>query len=77
MDKLKPCPFCPDWLRSVPNYEGIYWVTRSGEIINQRGMVLKPYDNGYGYLVVDLRKGRRKNTFVSIELLPKHLFQIP
>lgn len=60
MDKLKPCPFSPEWLRSVPNYEGIYWVTQAGEIINRKGVVLKPYDNGYGYLIVDLRKGKSK-----------------
>jgi hypothetical protein len=35
-------------------------VTREGNIINRKGAVLKPYDNGYGYLIVDLRKGNRK-----------------
>lgn len=60
MAELKPCPFYPEWLRCVPNYEGIYWVTQAGEIINNKGVVLKPYDNGYGYLIVDLRKGKSK-----------------
>lgn len=51
---------CPDWLRSVPNYEGKYWVTRSGEILNSKGASLKKHDNGNGYLVVILSKQNKK-----------------
>ena len=55
--ELKPCPFKP-----IPNFEGIYWITKSGNVINADGMALKPYDNGYGYLMVDLkRNGKRKH----------------
>ena len=64
MTELKPCPFSPEfypeWLKKVAGYEGLYWVTQAGEILNKNGVVLKPYDNGYGYLIVDLRKGKKK-----------------
>ena len=52
----------PDWLREVKGFEGKYWVTKAGEIINAKGMVIRPYDNGYGYLIVDFKKdGKRKH----------------
>ena len=55
--KLKPCPF-----KSICGYEGIYWITKFGYVINSNGKILKPYDNGYGYLVVDLKaNGKRKH----------------
>lgn len=58
---LKPCPFCGgDWIKPIAGYEGAYWVTKAGNILNKNGVVLKPYDNGYGYLIVDLRNGRLK-----------------
>jgi hypothetical protein len=60
MVDLKPCPFCPDWLSAIPGYEGRYWATKSGEIINKNGYVIEPYDNGYGYLIVDLRSGGKR-----------------
>ena len=56
-EKLKPCPFA-----SIPNYEGIYWITKNGDVLNANGKILKPYDNGYGYLMVDLQNnGKRKH----------------
>ena len=56
-NELKPCPFKP-----IPNYEGIYWITKNGDVINANGKILKPYDNGYGYLMVDLKSnGIRKH----------------
>lgn len=56
-EKLKPCPFKP-----VHGYEGTYWVTKDGNVINSNGKILKPYDNGYGYLIVDLNvNGKRQH----------------
>lgn len=56
-EKLKPCPF-----KSICGYEGIYWITKSGHVINSNGKMLKSYDNGYGYLIVDLKaNGKRKH----------------
>lgn len=55
--ELKPCPFL-----AIPGFEGLYWVTKNGDIVNADGKILKPYDNGYGYLMVDLKKnGTRKH----------------
>ena len=55
--ELKPCPF-----KSIPNFEGTYWITKNGDVINADGVTLKPYDNGYGYFMVDLKKnGKRKH----------------
>lgn len=55
--ELKPCPF-----KAISGFEGLYWVTKNGDIINADGKTLKPYDNGYGYLMVDLkRNGVRKH----------------
>lgn len=54
---LKHCPF---WLKEIEGYEGRYWVTMSGNILNSKGHMLKPYDNGYGYLVVELKNGKHR-----------------
>ena len=60
--ELKPCPFCPDWLAAIPGYEGKYWATKAGEVINRNGLAIEPYDNGYGYLIVDLyANGKQKH----------------
>lgn len=50
----------PEWLKPVPGYEGRYWITRSGQVLNSQGAALKAYDNGNGYMIVDLRCGGRK-----------------
>ena len=57
--ELKPC----DDMRDVIGYDGKYIVDESGAIYNRRGKRLKPYDNGYGYLIVDLRdsEGRKRH----------------
>ena len=47
-------------MRDVVGYEGIYRVNDAGEIINTKNEALKPYDNGYGYLIVDLYKNHKK-----------------
>lgn len=54
---IKSCPF---WLKEINGYEGRYWVTAAGNIINSDGRVMRPYDNGYGYLVVELRNGGKR-----------------
>ena len=48
--ELKPCPL----------YHGRYFCDSNGNIYNKNGYRLSPYDNGYGYLIVDLRNGRKK-----------------
>lgn len=50
----------PNWLAAIPGYEGKYWATKSGAIINGDGRGIRPYDNGYGYLIVELRAGGKR-----------------
>jgi len=50
--ELRPCPFCV----------GKYYCDTEGNIYNSKGRRIKPYDNGYGYLIVDIRiMGKRKH----------------
>lgn len=39
----------------IKGYEGLYSIDTSGVVYGRKGRPLKPYDNGYGYLIVDLR----------------------
>lgn len=41
--------------KEIDGYDGDYSVDDSGNVYGKRGGILKPYDNGYGYLVVDLK----------------------
>lgn len=43
----------------VEGYDYPYEVSNHGRVLGTKGL-LKPYDNGYGYLVVELRQGGRK-----------------
>ena len=49
--------------KEIDGYDVDYSVDDSGNIYGKRGGILKPYDNGYGYLVVDLkdRHGRKRH----------------
>lgn len=49
----------------IKGYDGMYSVDTEGVVYGKKGYPLKPYDNGYGYLIVDLydlngRKRHRK-----------------
>lgn len=61
--------------RDIPGYEGLYQVTADGSVISilfrnnrvkkPQFRILKPFDNGRGYLTVNLRKdGVRKPCYV-------------
>lgn len=49
--------------KQIQGYDGLYFVDETGTIYGQKGKPLKPYDNGYGYLIVDLygKDGTRKH----------------
>lgn len=49
--------------KQIQGYDGLYSVDETGTIYGQKGKPLKPYDNGYGYLIVDLygKDGTRKH----------------
>lgn len=59
--------------RDIPGYEGLYKVTEDGDVISvmfrnnhvqkERERVLKPFDNGRGYLTVILRKGGTRKPY--------------
>ena len=38
----------------IKGYEGLYSVDTNGVVYGWKGQPLKPHDNGYGYLIVDL-----------------------
>lgn len=41
-------------LKPVSGYEGLYWVTIGGVVLNRHGEALSTHDNGRGYRVVHL-----------------------
>jgi hypothetical protein len=49
-------------MKDIPGYKGLYAATSCGRIWSHRRKIfLKPYDDGFGYWKVDLRKnGVRK-----------------
>lgn len=49
--------------RQIEGYGGLYSVDTSGRIYDRMGKLMRPYDNGYGYLIIDLhtQDGRRKH----------------
>ena len=50
--------------KEVEGYDYPYKISTVGNVRGKTG-VLKPYDNGYGYLIVDFRKnGKRKHVKV-------------
>lgn len=79
-----------EWI-DVKGYEGIYAVNRKGEIkslertIYQQGFgyrklkehLMKPFDNGHGYMIVALRKdGKSTNHYVH-RLVADHFIHNP
>jgi hypothetical protein len=47
--------------KPIDGYDQPYKVSNRGRVLGKYG-ILRPYDNGYGYLVVDFRKdGKRKH----------------
>jgi hypothetical protein len=71
-------------MKDIPGFEGIYAVTRDGRVWSYRkNIFLSPYDNGRGYLKVDLyRKGKRFKKYIhrlvaeAFILNPENLPQI-
>ena len=44
-------------MRDIKGYEGLYAITSCGKVWSYRSKkFLKPYDNGFGYLYVNLNK---------------------
>ena len=50
--------------KAIVNYEGLYEVSNLGRVRNSRtGKILKPYENGRGYLIIGLYKDSKKECF--------------
>lgn len=58
-----------DYCRDIPGYEGLYLITRDGEIYNNCGKKRKLRYDGYGYLRLDLSKNNIRKTYRLHRLL--------
>lgn len=62
--------------KPVKGYEGLYSVDDTGTVYGWKGQPLKPHDNGYGYLIVDLhdlsgeKKHKKVHRLVAEAFLP-------
>ena len=57
-------------MRDVKGYEGLYAVTSCGKIWSyQKKKFLKPWDNGVGYLLVNLFKDRERKFYLIHRLV--------
>lgn len=60
----------------IKGYEGLYSVDTDGVVYGRKGNPLKPYDNGYGYLIVDLhdlnggKRHRKVHRLVADAFIP-------
>ena len=76
--------------RDIKGYEGLYQVSNMGNVKsvsrevrqgkhgNTRvvcGAVMKPTDNGHGYLIVSLRRGNRRKNFYVHRLVAEHFVE--
>lgn len=55
-------PFAPlkgEWF-PLPRYEGVYWVSPSGEVCNRKGKILKPRPSSDGVFVEVRNNGQRE-----------------
>jgi hypothetical protein len=62
--------------KEIKGYEGLYSVDEKGRIYGKKGFEINPYDNGYGYMVIDLRdksgtkKHKRVHRLVAEAFIP-------
>lgn len=59
-----------DSLTPVPGYEGVYYITPSGDIVNRNNNVLKTFPTKHGDAVELRSRGQRERILVS-ELIEK------
>ena len=49
--------------KDIKGYEGLYQVNNFGNIKNTKGLLIKQFDNHYGYLIVSLFKNKKQKSF--------------
>lgn len=54
----------------IPGYEGVYYITPNGEVVNKHNVVLKPFPTKRGAAVELRHKGQRERVLIS-ELLQR------
>lgn len=54
----------------IPGYEGVYYITPGGEVVNRHNTVLKPFPTKRGAAVELRHKGQRERVLIS-ELLQR------
>ncbi len=63
-----------DYLNNI--YNDRYWINEEGLVKNNKGRILKPRDNGNGYLLVDLYYGYGNKKTLTIHRLVAETFCI-
>lgn len=59
-----------DSLKSIPGYEGVYYIHPSGKVVNKHNRVLKTFPTKQGEAVELRNQGQRERVLIS-ELLKK------
>ena len=63
--------------RDVAGYEGLYKVSNFGNVMSlkhKKPKLLKPYNNGKGYLLVDLRNNNKPRKTISVHRIVAQAF---
>lgn len=58
--------------KPINDFVGAYWISSKGRVKNSRGKILKPIDNGHGYLRVDLRSNGQREQKLIHRLVAEH-----
>lgn len=57
-------------LRPIPGYEGVYYITPEGQVVNKHNTVLKTFSTKQGEAVELRNQGQRERVLIS-DLLEK------
>lgn len=77
--------------KDIKGYEGLYQISNQGRVkslqflhgnrygasYRYRERILKPTDNGYGYLIVGLKKGTKRNNYYVHRLVASSFIENP
>jgi len=63
--------------KEIKGYEGLYEVSNYGRVKNANGLILKPGDNGRGYMFVNLKHTGLSKSFYVHRLVCIHFLENP